>query len=288
MTEKRVHMNRITGSLILLPLFIWTIFLLLIPQIGIIESSFHSYIHPEKGYTLENYKYIFSDPGIFRVFVRTIRAALITTAITLIACYPIAYYIAKKAKKKMQITFLIMLMIPFYVSELMRVYAWCILLGDYGVINYLLMKLSIIKEPLKLLYTPFSVYLGLIYVYILFMIFPIYSVLTELDGSLLEAASDLGAGKAYTFIRVILPFSAPGITSGCVMVFMLSVGTLSVPSVLGGANVLWFIELIYSNFFWEKNWNLGAANAIMLVLASIIIVYALLRLFRQKIGEVIE
>jgi len=186
------------------------------------------------------------------------------------------------------LTFLIMLMIPFYVSELMRVYAWSILLGDYGVINYFLIKLEIIKEPLKLLYTPFSVYLGLIYVYILFMIFPIYSVLTELDNSLLEAASDLGAGKVYTFLRVILPFSAPGITSGCIMVFMLSVGTLSVPSVLGGANVLWFIELIYGNFFWEKNWSLGAANAIMLIMASIVVVYVLLRLFRQKIGEVIE
>ena len=120
------------------------------------------------------------------------------------------------------------------------------------------------------------------------MVFPLYSVLTELDDSLLEAASDLGAGKVYTFFRIILPFSAPGITSGSIMVFMLSVGTLSVPSILGGANVLWFIELIYSNFFWEKNWNLGAANALLLVVASMIIVYTLLRLFRQKIGEVIE
>ncbi len=288
MIKRRFKFSRLTGLLILLPLFFWTIFLLIIPQIGIVESSFHSYIHPEKGYTLDNYKYIFSDPGIFRVFIRTIIAALFTTAITLLACYPIAYYIAKRAKKRMQITFLIMLMIPFYVSELMRVYAWCILLGDYGVINYFLMKLNIIKEPIKLLYTPFSVYLGLIYVYILFMIFPIYSVLTELNDSLLEAASDLGAGRVYTFLRIVLPFSAPGITSGCIMVFMLSVGTLSVPSVLGGANVLWFIELVYSNFFWEKNWNLGAANAIMLILASIVVVYGVLRLFRQRIGEVIE
>ena len=279
---------RIVNTFILIPLIIWTIFLLLIPQLGIIESSFHSYIHPEKGYTLENYRYIIHSPGVFRVFRRTIVAALITTAITLIACYPIAYYIAKRAKKRMQITFLIMLMIPFYVSELMRVYAWSVILGDYGVINYFLMKLHIINNPIKLLYTPFSVYLGLIYVYILFMVFPLYSVLTELDDSLLEAASDLGAGKAYTFFRIILPYSAPGITSGSIMVFMLSVGTLSVPSILGGANVLWFIELIYSNFFWEKNWNLGAANAILLVVASMLVVYILTRLFKQKIGEVIE
>ncbi|MFW6139476.1 MAG: ABC transporter permease [Spirochaetota bacterium] len=262
--------------------------MLLIPQIGIVESSFHSYIHPEKGYTLENYLYLFNSQGLLRVFRRTIVAAIFTTAFTLVACYPIAYYIAKKARKRMQITFLIMLMIPFYVSELMRVYAWCILLGDQGVINYFLMKLNIIDEPIKLLYTSFSVYLGLIYVYILFMIFPLYSVLTELDDSLLEAASDLGAGKLYTFFRVVLPFSAPGITSGCIMVFMLTVGTLSVPSILGGANVLWFIEIIYSNFFWEKNWNLGATNAIMLVLASIAVVYILLRVSRQRVGEVIE
>jgi len=215
-------------------------------------------------------------------------AALFTTAFTLLVCYPIAYYIAKRVKKRLQITFLIMLMIPFYVSELMRVYAWSILLGDYGVINYFLIKLHIIEEPITLLYTTFSVYLGLIYVYILFMVFPLYSVLTELDDSLLEAASDLGAGKVYTFLRVILPYSAPGITSGCIMVFMLAVGTLSVPSILGGANVLWFIELIYDNFFWQKNWNLGATNAIMLVITSLAVVYGLLRLFKQKIGEVIE
>jgi len=279
---------RMVNIFILIPLIIWTIFLVLIPQLSIIESSFHSYIHPEKGYTLENYSYITSSPGVFRVFIRTIVAALITTVITIIICYPIAYYIAKKTKRRMQVTFLIMLMIPFYVSELMRVYAWGVILGDYGVINYFLIKLHIIKEPITLLYTPFSVYLGLIYVYILYMVFPLYSVLTELDDSLLEAASDLGAGKIYTFFRIILPFSAPGITSGSIMVFMLSVGTLSVPSILGGANVLWFIELIYSNFFWEKNWNLGAANALLLVIASMIIVYTLLRLFRQKIGEVIE
>ena len=279
---------RIVNSLVLIPLFIWTIFLLLIPQIEVVESSFHSYIHPEKGYTLENYTYLERSPGVFRVFRRTIVAALFTTAFTLLVCYPIAYYIAKKAKKRMQITFLIMLMIPFYVSEIMRVYAWSVLLGDYGVINYFLMKIHLIKTPITLLYTSFSVYLGLIYVYILFMVFPLYSVLTELDDSLLEAASDLGAGKFYTFFKVILPFSYPGITSGSIMVFMLTVGTLSVPSILGGEKVLWFIQIIYSNFFWENNWNLGATNAILLVIASMIIVYAFLRIFKQKVGEVVE
>jgi spermidine/putrescine transport system permease protein len=235
---------------------------------------------------LDNYLRFFQNDVYWTVYLRTIEAAFLTTFVSLVVSFPVAFYIAKIAGKKWRSRLLLLLLIPFWVSELIRIFAWLLILGEKGVINQILMGLYLIREPIQFLYTNFSVGVGLIYGYLLFMILPLYATLDSLDYSLIEAAQDLGANKFKVFTRIVFPYSLPGVVSGSIMVFMLSIGTYIVPKVLGGKSSVWFVELIYGNFIDTLNWEQGSAFAFILLISTLGIIFGLLRIAKLPLGEV--
>ena len=168
----------------------------------------------------------------------------------------------------------------------MTVYGWMVLLGDHGVINHFLMTMGIINEPLNMLYTNFSMVIGLLYMSVLFMVIPVMSTLQSMDDSLIEAACDLGASKWVIFTRIIIPYSMPGIISGAIIVFMLVIGDYLAPNLLGGKHSLWFTEQIYNNFLQTFNWNEGAAFGFLLLMLSSGIIWLALKLSGQKLEKV--
>ena len=240
----------------------------------------------KKRWMLKNYLRFFQNEVYWTVYLRTIQAAFLTTLAALVFSFPVAFYIAKIAGKAWRTKLLLLLLIPFWVSELIRIFAWLLILGEKGVINQFLMGLYFIQEPVQFLYTNFSVGVGLIYGYLLFMILPLYATLDSLDYSLIEAAQDLGANKFKVFTRIVFPYSLPGVISGSIMVFMLSIGTYIVPKVLGGKSSVWFVELIYGNFIDTLNWEQGSAFAFILLISTLGIIFGLLRIAKLQLGEV--
>ena len=180
----------------------------------------------------------------------------------------------------------LLLLIPIWIGELVTIYGWMILLSDHGVINQFLISSGIINTPIEMLYTNFSMTLGLLYMSMLFMIIPMMSALDSLDDSLIEAASDLGASKWTIFRQIIIPYTIPGIVSGGIIVFMLVIGDYVAPNILGGKSSLWFTEQIYNEFLSTFNWNEGAAFGFLLLLLSSSIVWLALKLTGQKLDRV--
>ena len=216
--------------------------------------------------TLDNYATIFGDRVYVIVLLNTIKVALVTTALTLGFCYPMALFLASLTGR-LKAVCLVLLFLPFWTSYVVRTFMWLPMLGRNGLINTLLLKMGVINTPLDwLLYTQGSVYLGLFYVYSLFMILPIYLSLDRLDPRLIEAAADLGAGPWRTMRRIVVPLSMPGILSGCVMVFLLACGAYVTPQLLGGTAGVMFGNIIASQYLNTNNWALGAALSIILVL----------------------
>ncbi len=239
----------------------------------------------KKPWILGNYLRFFKNDVYWTVYLRTIQAAFLTTVVCLVVSFPVAFYIAKLAHPRWRSTLLMLLLIPFWVSELIRIFAWLLILGEQGIVNQMLMGLRLIEAPIQFLYTNFSVGVGLIYGYLLFMILPLYATLDSLDYSLIEAAQDLGANKFKVFTRIVFPYSLSGAVSGSIMVFMLSIGTYIVPKVLGGKSSVWFVELIYGNFIETLNWEQGSAFAFILLISTLGIIFGLLRIAKIQLGE---
>ena len=178
---------------------------------------------------------------------------------------------------------------PFWVSELVRVYGWMILLRESGVINHLLISAGLIDAPIEMLYNDISMLMGLVYTSMLFMVVPLISSLEGLDDSLIEAAHDLGASPMTIFFtRIIIPYAAPGITSGSIVVFMLALGNYLTPKLMGGKNSLWFTEQIYNEFIASFNWNQGAAFGFLLLVLSSVIIWTGLKISRQQLGRALS
>lgn len=197
-----------------------------------------------------------------------IKLAFFTTILTLLIGYPLAYNIAR-ANEATRNTLLMMVMIPFWTSFLLRVYAWIGILKDNGVINNLLMATGITHDPIEMLYTPFSVLLGMVYNYLPFMILPLYAHLVKLDGRLFEAAADLGAKPWTTFFQITLPLSKAGIIAGSMMVFIPAVGEYVIPALLGGGEVVFIGNKLMDDFGANLDWPQASAVAVvMLVLLS--------------------
>ncbi len=180
----------------------------------------------------------------------------------------------------------LLLLIPIWVGGLVSIYGWMILLGDHGVINNLLISIGLIKTPIEMLYTDFSMTIGLVYMSMLFMILPMMSSLDSLDDSMIEAASDLGASKWTILTKIIIPYTMPGIASGSIIVFMLVIGDYVAPNLLGGKSSLWFTEQIYNKFLSTFDWNGGATFGFLLLILSSAIVWIALRLSGQKLERV--
>jgi spermidine/putrescine transport system permease protein len=180
----------------------------------------------------------------------------------------------------------IALIIPYWVNELLRAFAFKIMLGTNGIINSFLIWLGVMDQPVDFIFENYALYAGLGYAFILLMIFPIYNSIESLDKNQIEAARDLGAPWWRIHKRVVIPYAKPGITSGCTMVFMLTAGALAAPQILGGPSSLWFTQIIYQWFNQGNNWQRGSAYAVFLLFSTIVIVLFVMKIFKVKLGEV--
>jgi spermidine/putrescine transport system permease protein len=220
--------------------------------------------------------------------VRTAVYSVLVTFLTFVIALPVAFYITKVVAPKYQGFLLVLLLLPFWVSELVRVYGWMILLRESGVFNHFLIKLGILHQPVEMLYRDSTMILGLVYTSMLFMVVPIVSVLESLDDSLIEAAYDLGANMWSILFKIIIPHATPGIVSGSIVVFMLTLGNYLTPNLMGGKNSLWFTEQIYNQFIASFNWNQGSAFGFLLLVLSSLIVWLGLKLTRQNLQKVVQ
>ena len=289
------------GWTLLLLVGFWVIVLIILPQLSMLDFSFRPNLPPpEMGgpkdvYTLSNYKYLlFGAQGSettyntvdLMVFVRTLIAAAFVTVFDLVLCYPIAYYLAQsRGGGKLRILALL-LIIPYWINEILRAFAFKIIFGDSGVINEFMMLFNLIDSPIDFIRMNVALYAGLGYAYILLMIFPMYNVMESLDRNQIEAARDMGASWPMIHRRIVIPFAKPGISSGCTMVFMLSAGALAAPQILGGPSSLWFTQLVYQWFNQTGNWTQGSAYAIVLLVTCVIIVLTVMRLFKVSMGDI--
>ncbi|MGA8019012.1 MAG: ABC transporter permease [Desulfobacterales bacterium] len=273
----------------LTPVALWLVLLIVLPHIDLLVMSFRADNAAGKmAWSLANYWEFFKEPIYWMTFARTAFYSILVTGLTLVVALPVAFYITKVVNPRFQGFLTVLLLLPFWVSELVRVYGWMILLRESGVINHLLIKIGLLSRPVEMLYRDSTMILGLVYTSMLFMAVPLISALESLDNSLIEAAYDLGANMWTIFFRIIIPHAAPGIVSGSIIVFMLTIGNYLTPNLMGGKNSLWFTEQIYNQFIASFNWNQGSAFGFLLLFLSSLVVWLGLKLSRQNLRKVVQ
>jgi putrescine transport system permease protein len=276
----------VTGrsTVIAVPWF-WLLLFFLIPFLIVLKISFaqtHLGVPPytslvewgEQGYlqlriNYENYRFIFAESLYLKAFLSSLKVAAISTVFCLLVAYPMAYGIAR-ANASWRNTLLLLIILPFWTSFLVRVYAWMGLLRNNGLINNLLMGLGIIDEPIVMMQTDFAMYIGIVYSYLPFMILPLYSNLEKHDNTLLEAAVDLGATPFKAFLKITLPLSMPGVVAGSMLVFIPAVGEFVIPRLLGGTDSLMIGRVLWDEFFLNRDWPRASAVAITLLLVLVL------------------
>lgn len=232
---------------------------------------------------LENYRYLWTDRLYINAYFFSIQVAFISATVALLIGYPMAYFIARSPEPRR--TFLLMMVVlPFWTSFLLRVYAWQGFLRSNGVINNTLISLGIIDAPIQMLQTNFAVYLGIVYTYLPFMILPLYANLVRLEDSLLEASADLGAKPMATFFYVTLPLSLPGIVGGFMLVFIPAIGEFVIPELLGGPDTLMIGRVLWNEFFSNRDWPVASAVAIAMLVA-VVVPIMILRSFQARLTE---
>jgi spermidine/putrescine transport system permease protein len=259
----RVWTLRLAG--LLAPVTIWLGLFFLVPLLLILAYSFGTsgiYGGITLGFNPGNYLKVF-DPLYLEIIVRTFVIAFINTVLCLALGYPLAYFIAFKGGSWKNVL-LLMVMIPFWTSLLLRAYAWVVILGGNGIANRTLQLLGITDGPVNLIFTPQAVTMGMVYSYLPFMILPLYAALEKFDVRLKEAAQDLGASRWHTFWRVTFPLSMPGVIAGSILVFIPSAGEFVIPNLLGGARTVLVGNLIQQQFLQARDWAFGSALAMML------------------------
>ncbi|MCH6587059.1 MAG: ABC transporter permease [Proteobacteria bacterium] len=278
MKEANRSGNLVT-MLLLMPTSLWFLFLLVVPLVVVFIFSFGERA-PAGGYTpsftLAQYANL---PARFTAFKNTMTLAPLGTVACLFVAYPLAYFLAIKASPRLKMLLLVLVIVPFWTSFLIRTYAWMFILGGRGV-PALIEWLGF--EPVRLIYTRGAVLLGIIYGYLPLMVFPIFVSLEKLDKGLLEASDDLGASPARTFLQVTLPLSAPGVITGCMLVFILLMGEFLIPAILGGGMVFFVGNALVDLFLQSRNWPFGSAVAVSLVVVMLVTVTLYLRLTRGK------
>ena len=274
-------MRRLT--LIAIP-YLWLLALFLVPFLIVMKISLSEYalsIPPYSPYLdlsagwagllkflsqldLENYIFLTTDDLYWKAYLSSLKIATLSTVITLLVGFPLAYGMARAATE-WRPTMLMLVILPFWTSFLIRVYAWMGLLSQEGLINQLLLWLGVINAPLMILNTPTAVYIGIVYTYLPFMVLPIYSILEKLDESLLEAAEDLGCSRLMAFWLVTVPLAKNGIIAGCFLVFIPALGEFVIPSLLGGSKTLMIGKILWEEFFSNRDWPVASAFAIILL-----------------------
>ena len=277
--------------------YLWLLLFFLAPFIIVLKISFATPIVAQPPFTelfhfdsdasqwwlasWGNYQFLTEDNLYWVSYFKSIKVAFVSTIICLLIGYPMAYGIARATPIKRNIL-LMLVILPFWTSFLLRVYAWMGLLGKNGIINSALMHIGVIDSPLQLLYTDMAVYLGIVYTYIPFMILPLYANLEKMDTSLHDAAADLGARPWQVFINITLPLSIPGILAGSLLVFIPAIGEYVIPALLGGIDSLMIGRTLYDEFFVNRDWPLASAVATILLLILVIPIMLFQRSQRDK------
>lgn len=280
--------SRLSLLLLFTPFVLWLALLIIIPHIFMFLVSISVKTGVREYVTgLGNYMVFFTEPLYWNTFARTAFMSISATLLTLLIGFPVAYYIAKLTRGRTKTTLFLMCLIPFWVSELVRTFGWMILLRETGIFSSFLQYIGLASEPIEFLYNDAAIMVGLVYTSMLFMVVPLVTTLDSLDDSLIEAGYDLG-GNGFTVLReIIIPHAMPGIVSGCIVVFMLSLGNYLTPILLGGKDSLWFTGLIYDQFITRFNWELGSAFGFLLLLLSSTIVWAGLKLSGQSLTNTV-
>jgi spermidine/putrescine transport system permease protein len=279
----------------------WALFLIVCPQLYMIDYSFHPRLPqvkrggPDDVYTLENYRYFLFgstrdasrwNTTHLHAFWITIFVSVLITIANFAICYPLAYFMAQVAKPRVVLRLMLLLIVPYWINEVLRAFAFRVLMGTGGVINNVLIGAGLIREPIDFLGLDVALYSGLTYAYLLIMMFPLYNAIESLDRNQIEAARDLGAPWWHIHLFVVMPYAKPGIASGATLVFMLCAGALAAPLILGGPKTLWFTPIVYDRFFQAFNWQQGAAYALILLSACMVFVLLVMRLFRVSLSEI--
>ena len=269
-----------------LPVALWLLLLIVLPHLELLRLSFTT--SQGEGFTLGNYMAFFNEPIYWLTFVRTALYSIVVTFIVMVVALPVAFYITKVAHVRMSGFLMVLVLVPFWVSELIRVYGWIILLRESGVVSRLLVSAGLLRQPVEMLYNDVAMVMGLVYTSMLFMVVPVIGVMDALDDSLIDVACDLGASKAAIWRTIIIPHCTPGLVSGGIIVFMLVLGSYLTPNLMGGKNSLWFTEQIYNQIILYFNWNQGAAFGFLLLVLSSLIIWGALRLTGQGLREVVK
>jgi spermidine/putrescine transport system permease protein len=250
---------------LLAPATIWLGLFFMVPLLFILAYSFGTsgvYGGITLGFNPGNYLKVF-DPLYLEIVIRSFFIAGLTTLICFLLGYPLAYFIVFKGRRWRN-ALILLVMVPFWTSLLIRAYAWVVILGGNGIANRSLQFLGITDEPLTLIFTPQAVLMGMTYSYLPFMILPIYAALEKFDVRLKEAAKDLGASRWQTFLRVTFPLSMPGVIAGSILVFIPSAGEFVIPDLLGGSRTVMTGNLIQNQFLQARDWAFGSALAVLL------------------------
>jgi putrescine transport system permease protein len=230
---------------------------------------------------LQNYILVWQDDLFLAAFLNSLWVAFVCTILCLLLGYPMAYAIAT-APEERRVVLLMLIILPFWTSFLIRVYAWIGILKTEGLLNNFLIWLGLIETPLEILHTQTAVYIGVVYSYLPFMILPLYANLSRMDLTLLEAAADLGCRAGRAFLRITLPLSLPGILAGSMLVFIPVVGEFVIPDLLGGPDNLMVGRMLWTEFFSNKDWPLASALAILL-LVVLVIPFVMMQRWQQRI-----
>jgi len=268
------------GWVVALP-YVWLLLFFVVPFVIVLKISFAEMdlaIPPYKPLiewigknslaiklNFDNYAFLFTDSLYLHAFANSVKVAFISTVFCLLIGYPMAYGIARAAPNVRNVL-LLLVILPFWTSLLLRVYAWIGLMKANGVINNILMSLGLIHEPLTMLYTPFAMYVGIVYSYLPFLILPLYSNLEKMDWQLLEAAQDLGCRPWQAFYKITLPLSRNGILAGSMLVFIPATGEFVIPALLGGPNALMIGRVLWDEFFANRAWPVASAVAILMLI----------------------
>lgn len=270
---------------------VWLAGMVLAPNVMMIDYALRPNLTPSQiggpqdVYTLENILYLARE-GVHRtIFFKTVWASALVALVTLLVCYPIAYWLAQNATKNQTAIVLLALTIPFWINEVLRTLAWYILLAFRGPLNEALLFVGIIDNPVRW-FGDTGVLAGMVYAYILFMLFPIYNAIESLEKAQIEAARDLGASTWRIHRRIVIPHAKAGIATGCVFTFMLAAGSYVAPALLGAPGSRWFTQIIYNWFFEGGDWNRGAAYALVLLVLCLAVVLVTLRVARVNLTDV--
>ncbi|MFK7875827.1 MAG: ABC transporter permease subunit [Paracoccaceae bacterium] len=235
------------------------------------------------GLDFENFVFLTEDDLYWKAYLSSLQIAGLSTFLTLLIGYPIAYAMAR-APEAWRATLMMLVILPFWTSFLIRVYAWVGILSTEGFLNQFLQWTGLIAEPLTILNTPTAVYIGIVYTYLPFMILPIYAALDRLDGSLIEAAEDLGCSRLSAFWLITWPLSRNGVIAGCFLVFIPALGEFVIPSLLGGSGTLMIGKVLFEEFFANRDWPVASAVAVILLLILVIPI-VLFQMNQQKQAE---